>query len=113
MDLQVVFELLAGFVGWPALLAAAINIAKHFGLPDGTAPKVNFIANLVAFVGVGVAVYFGKVDLLPGIDVALGNVANILLAVLALLTNPVMTKIWHVALKGLPVVGKSYSAAQG
>lgn len=110
MDLKAVADILAGLVGFPALLAAIINAAKQFGwLADGNAPKANMIGNLLAFVAVAVAVLFGKVDLVPGIDVKLGAAANVLLAVLALLTQFGVTKFAHTALRGLPVIGFSHS----
>jgi hypothetical protein len=104
--LKQILDLVAGLVGFPALLAVLINIAKYFGLPDGSAPAVNVWAHMIVYVAVGVAVILGKVDLLPGIDLALSNVANVLLAVLALLTSIGVAKLTHVALlRGLPLIG--------
>jgi hypothetical protein len=104
--LTVILNLVAGLVGFPAFLAVAINIAKYFGLPDGAAPTVNFWAHLVVYVGVGVAVLLGKVDLLPGIDLALSNIANILLSLLAFLTSIGIAKFTHNSvLRRFPVIG--------
>lgn len=109
--LDTIAKLVAGLAGFPALLAALINVAKFFGwLADGQAGKVNEIAHLVVYVGVGVLVLLGKVDLLPGIDVQLGAVAQILLAVLAFLSSIGFAKRFHErTLFGLPFVGYSHS----
>ena len=110
MDLQLVFDLLAGLVGLPALIAALVNVAKYFKLlTDGSAPKAVFVLNVIAFVGVAAAVFFGKVDLLPGIDTQLGAVANILLAILALLSNLGVSRGFHNRiLRGAYIVGYSH-----
>ncbi len=112
-QLQTILDIVAGLVGFPALLAALINVAKSMGwLPDGAAPKVNLIAHIAAYVGVGVAVFLGKVDILPGLDAQLSAAANVLLAVLAFLTSLGVTPKAHEWLKGLPVVGYRHSEAK-
>jgi hypothetical protein len=110
MDINQIGELVAALVGFPALVAALINVAKSFGwLADGSAGKVNLMAHLVAYVGVGVAVLFGKVDILPGLDLQLGNIANSLLILLAFLSSIGVAKKFHAGvLRGLPVVGFSH-----
>lgn len=109
-NLQLILQIVAGLVGFPALLAAVINIAKHFGLPDGYATSVNFWAHVVVYVGVAVAVFLGQVDILPGIDASLGAVANVLIAILSFLVSIGVAKGVHNGLlRGLPLIGKSYS----
>lgn len=104
--LTTVLNLVAGLVGFPALLAVLINIAKYFGLPDGSAPAVNFWAHLAVYVSVAVAVFFGKVDLIPSIDLALGNFANILLTILAFLTSIGVAKFTHEkVIRRFPIIG--------
>lgn len=108
--LELVLTLVAGLVGVPAFIAAAINVAKYFGLADGLAGTVSMFAHLVVYVGVGVLVYLGKVDILAGLDVQLGNLANILLTVLAFLSSLGIAKKFHAGvLRGLPLVGYSHS----
>ena len=107
--LQSVLELIAGLVGFPAFLAALINVLKVFGLPDDKAGVANLVGHLIAYVGVGVLVFLGKIDILSGLDVSLGNVANVLLSLLALLSSLGIAKGFHGVLRGLPVIGKSYS----
>lgn len=112
MDLNQIAEIVAGLVGFPALLAALINVAKSFGwLKDGAAPKANMIAHLIAYVGVGVAVLYGKVDILADLDLQLGTFATALLAVLSFLSSIGIAGKFHSGvLVGLPLVGRSYSA---
>ena len=107
--LDAVLQLVAGLVGFPAVLAAAINLAKYFGLPDGVAGTVNLAAHLAAYVGVGVLVLLGKVDLLPGIDVQLGTIANALVALLAFLVSLGNARVAHVYLRGIPLVGSTHN----
>lgn len=104
----------SALVGFPAFLAALINLLKYLKvLPDGSADAVNFWANVIAFVGVGVAVFLGKTDVLNWVDGTLSGVAKILVDILVILsgglTSMVMARKYHAGLKGLPVIGKSYS----
>lgn len=101
-------------VGWPAFLTALINLLKFVKvLPNGAANTVNFWANVFAFVGVGVAVFTGKTDVLNWIDANLVGFAKILVDILVLLggsmTSMVMARKYHSGVRGLPVIGKSYS----
>lgn len=114
-NLELVLRLVAGLVGFPACLAAVINVLKYFGaVKDDQAGKVNVVAHLVAYVAVAVAVFTGKVDILPGIDVQLGNVANLLIAVLAFLSSTGIAKGFHVGvLRGLPLLGHSHTVING
>jgi hypothetical protein len=109
--LQTVLTLVAGLVGFPTLLAALINALKYLGwLSDGNAPAASMIGHLIAYVGVGVLAYLGKVDVLPGLDVQLGSFANILLAVLAFLSSLGTAGKAHNRLSDarVPVIGFSY-----
>jgi len=109
-ELELVFRIVAGLVGFPALVAVGINLAKYFGwLSDGSAPKANFVLHLLAYVGVAVAVFFGKVDILPGLDMQLGALANVLLSVLAFLSSLGVARGYNAALRGVPFVGYSHN----
>ena len=104
-----VFPVFAALLGFPALLAAAVNLMKVFGLPDGQATKVVTYANLAALIGVFVLLGMGRVPLLMMIDDQLGAVAIFLLAFTTFAAEIGLTKIFHEALKGVPFIGKSYS----
>jgi hypothetical protein len=106
-----IFAIIASLIGFPAFLAAVINVGKAwFGLPDGLAPKITLYATLAVFVGCGVALFTGHLDVVAAIDVQLGYVAAFLLTFSAFVTELGLAKFWHFALKGTPVIGKSYSS---
>ncbi len=108
--LNLVLTIVAGLVGFPLLLAALINLGKLLGIiPDGAAPTANMIGNLIAYVVVAVLVLLGKTDLIPGVDVQLSALADLLLAVGAFLVSLKATKASndHV-LEGLPLVGYAH-----
>jgi hypothetical protein len=109
--LELVLQLVAGLVGFPAFLAAAINVLKYFKvLQDGQAPTANVIGHLITYGGVGILVLLGKVDILPGLDLKLGLVANILLTVLAFLTSVTTTVRvhWRMVESAVPVIGYTH-----
>jgi len=104
----------SALVGFPAFLAALINLLKFLKIvPDGAADAVNFWANVIAFVAVGVLVFTGETDILSWIDGTLAGVAKILVDILVILggglTSMVMARKYHAGLKGLPVIGTSHS----
>ena len=45
--LSLVFPTLLALVGFPAVVAALINLLKAFGMVDGFAPKVSLALNLI------------------------------------------------------------------
>lgn len=111
--INLVLSAFSALVGFPAFLAALINLLKFLGvLTDGNANTVNFFGNLIAFVAVGVAVFLGKTDVLSWIDGTLVGAAKILVDILVLLggglTSMVMARQYHNGLRGLPVIGSSY-----
>ena len=107
--LSLVFPTLAALVGFPALLAALINVAKIFGLPDGYAPKVSLVVNLIGFAGVLYLVSTNQLELLQQIDVQLGVVAAFLLSFGTFATQIGLTKLFNQALKGTPAIGYNRS----
>lgn len=113
--INLIVSAFSALVGFPAFLAALINLLKFLNvLADGAADGFNFWANVLAFVAVGVAVFTGQTDVLNWIDQNLVGLARILVDILVLLggglTSMVMARKYHAGLRGLPVVGKSYSA---
>lgn len=115
MDIiNLILTAFTALVGFPAFLAALINLLKFMKvLSDGAAGYVNFWGNVLAFVLVGVAVFTGQTDLLNWIDASLVGFAKILVDVLALLSGSLLSMImarkYHAGLRGLPILGKSYS----
>lgn len=113
--INLILTVFTALVGWPAFLAALINLLKFFKvLPDGAADGFNFWANVLAFVGVGAAVFLGRTDVLNWIDGSLVGLAKILVDVLILVggtgISAGLTRKYHGLYRGLPLIGKSYSA---
>jgi hypothetical protein len=104
-----VFPALAALIGFPALLAAGINMAKQFGLPDGYAPKVVLYGNLAMFVFVLYLSFAGKLSILSAIDSQLGTLAAFLVTFSAFVADIGLTKLFHAGLRGVPLIGYSYS----
>jgi hypothetical protein len=104
-----VFPVFAALVGFPAALAAVVNVAKVLGLPDGQAIKFVTYANVIALAVVFVMLSMGRVPLLSLVDEELGKVAVFLLAFAGFATEIGLTKLYHEALRGVPLIGKSYS----
>ena len=110
MNINELFPLFASLVGFPALVAAAVNVAKYFDfLPDGAAPAVVFWVNIAGFVGVAVVYFTGNLEVLAKIDAILGDVATFLLSFVAFVSQLGFAKLYHAGLKGSPVIGKSNS----
>lgn len=108
--LNAVLTLVAGLVGFPAALAAVINLLKYFRvLSDGSAPVASMVGHLIAYVGAAILVLTGRIDILPGIDIQLSAWSDLLLAVLAFLSSHKVSRAFHRnVLIGTPVVGYSF-----
>ena len=110
MNINDLFPLFASLVGFPALIAACVNIAKSYGwLNDGSAPKVVFWVNIVGFVAVGAMYFTGNLPLINQIDTQLGSLATFLLTLAAFVSQLGAAKVFHAGLRGSPLIGKSYS----
>jgi hypothetical protein len=97
--------------GWGALVAVVINIGKTIGIvPDGVAPKVSLVMNLVGFVTLAALGLFAGVT--PEyFDQFAGAVAAMLIAVLGLVTQLGAGLKTHTTLSNgnVPLLGKSFS----
>lgn len=110
-------QLIAQFVqlaGVAALIAALVNVAKVFGLPDGYAQNVSAGLSLLAFVAMVVTHLFA-----PSVDFALldekaADFAVGMLYVLGFLVQLGLPAKFHefLASARVPVFGKSYSYEQ-
>jgi hypothetical protein len=94
--------------GFAALVTVLVNALKIFGIVgDEMAPQWVLGLNLLGLV----AMYFAqlvKFDLARW-DPALGSLAQILTLVLALFSQTIVSKIVHWAIRGIPVIGTSYT----
>lgn len=110
MDFNDLFPLFASLVGFPALVAAVVNVAKSRGwISDGAAPSVVGWLTLAGFVAVGVAYFTGNVPAISQIDAQLGSLATFLLTLAAFVGNLGLAKVYHAGLRGTPFIGKSHS----
>jgi hypothetical protein len=102
------FLSLAGAAG---LIAALVNAGKAAGLvQDGKAGMWSLGLNLVGLVTLYI-VGLVKPDFDIGqADAVAGSLAQILTLVLALLSQLGISKLAHLSIKGLPLIGTSYSS---
>jgi len=107
-ELIVQFSTLAGVA---AFIAALVNVAKTFGLPDGSAPKVSAGLSLAAFVAlVALKIFAPSVDVL-GLDKWAAELGVMALYVLGFLVQIGLPAKFHEFLSNsrVPVIGKSYT----
>lgn len=108
--LSPVIALFVALVGFPAFLTSALSVAKSFNLvTDGNSGTVVFWANLLALVGVGVAVGTGNAPLVASIDNQLGVIGTFLLAFGTFATEIGLTRVFYQGLRGIPFVGYSHT----
>jgi len=107
-------QLIAQFVslaGVAALVAAIVNVAKTFGLPDGHAQNVSAVLSLVAFVALVLTKIFA-----PSVDFALldeqaADFAVLVLYLLGFFVQMGLPAQFHAFLSRarVPFIGKSYT----
>ena len=108
--LTTVITIFATLLGFPALLTTVVSVGKQFGwIKDGWADKFVFGANLLVFLGVGIASLTGNIELVGDIDVRLAAIAKVLAAFAVFATEMGFTRVWYSAMRGAPVIGYSYS----
>lgn len=94
--------------GVAALVTTLVNAGKQFGLvKDGDAPKWTAGLNALGF-GLFIAARIVNFDVAP-VDATLGNVANVLIALLALLGQFGVGRILNAGVRGTPLIGYSHS----
>jgi hypothetical protein len=98
-------------VGVAALVAALVNVAKVFGLPDGYAPNLSAGLSLIAFIALVALKVFQ-----PGTDVVMldskaADIAGLVLYVLGFVMQMGLPAQFHKLLSGggVPVIGTSQS----
>lgn len=113
MSLEQLIALVMSLGGVGSLIAILINIGKTLGwIKDGQASTYTTGAGLF----VGVLLFIAgiiKPDLdIAGIDGVVGQVAQIFAMVFSLIWPMLSAKLTHFAVKGTPVLGKSFSREQ-
>lgn len=104
----------ATLVGFAALVSVIINVLKMFGVvKDGTADKWVAIFNLVGLIVlVVVRIFFPEFDV-AGIDAKLAGLATVASYIISYIVMLLGSKLTYLAVKGLPVIGKSNTPPVG
>lgn len=98
-----------GLAGVAALIALLINIGKTAGLiKDGQAGTVSAGLNLLGLAGMFALRVFAPDADIPAIDAQLSSFAQVGLVVLTYVSQLLVSKGAHLAVKGVPVIGKSF-----
>jgi len=107
-NLIVQFGTLAGV---SALVAALVNIAKVFGLPDGYAPQVSAALSFTAFTAlIALSVFAPQVDVIA-LDQQAADFTKLALYALGFFVAMGLPARFHELFKsgGVPLIGKSNS----
>ena len=106
-DLTNLIDIALSLAGFGSLIGLLVNVLKMTGVvKDGTANIWSAGLNLLLLITLYVSKVIGF-DLV-GLDGLVGQIANIGVAVLALLTQMTGAKAAHGMLRGVPVIGKSF-----
>lgn len=107
LDIVAQFAALAGFA---ALIAVIVNILKIFGIvKEDQAPLWVAGANLLCILTMYFLSIFKPEFSFAGLDPMMTEIATVATFVLAFVGQILVSKFTHYAVRGLPVVGKSYS----
>lgn len=100
--------------GFAALVAVLVNIGKTIKLvPDGLAPTVSTGLNLVGLIVLYVMGIVKPDFNIEQMDSVAGTLAQILALTFGLIWQLIASRLTHEkALKGLPLIGKSFSGEQ-
>lgn len=113
IDYVAVIATFTALVGFPALVAAIVNILKVLGVVvDGDASKWVAGFNVLGLILVLVTRTFFPALAFEALDAQLGGMALFLTTILSFVVQMGVSKSAHESLKGLPVVGKSFSGAK-
>lgn len=110
LTLDSILAVLAALVGWPALVALAVDILKYFGVvTDTNAGKWSLGFNLAGFAIVAILLgFFPQVDI-PGWDAVLLNYVTIAGYIVTLLLQMGSTKMFHALYKKSDAYNKRFS----
>lgn len=109
MFAQILVEF-AALVGFAALVSVIINILKVAGVvKDGTADKWSAGFNLAGVLALLIIKQFWPELQLQPIDNALYEAASVLSYILSYVAMLLGSKVTYIAVKGLPLIGKSNS----
>ncbi|MBE0573328.1 hypothetical protein IH575_00290 [Candidatus Dojkabacteria bacterium] len=108
--LDQVVVLVGSLVGFSALISLLINAAKWIGwVQEGQAQKISAGANLILIL----VVYFLRLFIpefdIVGLDPIMSEAAAVGTLILSFILQLGFGKVTHETVKGLPIVGKSFS----
>ena len=97
-------------VGVAAAIALIINTLKYMGVvSDGTASNWSAGLNLIALTGLLLLRIFAPSVEIAGVDAQIGQAVEVVAVILGYVLQLFGSKLTHMVVKGLPVVGTSYS----
>lgn len=100
----------AGLAGFAALIALIINILKALKVVhDGTADKWVAGLNLVGLIGLYVLKIIKPEYDVTGLDAAIAALIFVMTPVVNWVLMILASKLTYYAVRGLPLIGKSYS----
>lgn len=110
MSLQDLVMMLATLAGFGGVVALLVNIGKQTGIvKDGQAPMVSTGLNVLLLAGL-YAIKVFKPDLnIEGLDAQAAQIAQIGVMILAFITQLKGAQFTHQTLRGVPLLGKSFS----
>jgi Mg2+/Co2+ transporter CorB len=113
MSLEALLTLVMSLAGVGSLVAVLVNIGKAVGLvKDGQAPMYTTGAGLLVMVILFIAGIIKPDFDVAGTDTVVGQVAQILSMIFSLVWPLISARLTHNAIKGTPILGKSYSQEQ-
>ena len=110
MDITTLLAQFMALAGVGAFFAFVVNALKQFGVvKDGDAPTWSTALNLAGMVALlAVKVFVPNVDI-DKLDGIAASLAQLGVLILGLITQLGFAKLTHFIVKGVPVIGKSYS----
>ena len=114
VNLQIVIAIVASLAGFAAFVSFLVNALKTFGVvKDGDANKWVAGLNLIGVIAVyATLIIFPKFDF-SHIDSMLLEIAAVGSFLLSEILMIFGSKLTHLAVRGLPLIGKSYSFDRG
>jgi hypothetical protein len=100
----------ASLIGFAALVTIIVNILKYFKVVrDYDAPTWVAGFNALGLIGLIVYRFFFPDAIITGLDASLATVASVLTYILAFIVQLGISKVAHLAARGTPVIGTSYT----
>lgn len=110
MEINALVLQLAALAGFGALVAAIVNIGKQVGIvKDGQAPVFSTGINIIGLVVLFALKVFAPDVSVEGLDATAAQIAQFLTVAFGLFVQLGGARFAHDALRGVPVIGKSYS----